>query len=116
MANALDPHPETARVKHALFDRMDRIQRSGFTIIVDGENAVIGILTSTDLAGQLKQRRAVHPSGGAGTSCGGLSSSRTSADGWPPCGITRNDLAHWAVDAPAEMPRLWPLQAGCSNS
>ncbi|KIE27213.1 hypothetical protein LK08_09845 [Streptomyces sp. MUSC 125] len=56
VANALDPHPETARVEHALFDRMDRIQRSGFTIIVDGENTVIGILTSTDLAGQLKQR------------------------------------------------------------
>ncbi|WP_405978590.1 hypothetical protein [Streptomyces sp. NBC_00158] len=35
---------------------MDHIQRSGFTIIVDGENAVIGILTSTDLAGELKAR------------------------------------------------------------
>ncbi|MFI1865796.1 hypothetical protein [Streptomyces jumonjinensis] len=39
-----------------LFRQLDRIQESGFTVIVDGENTVIGILTSTDLAGQLKQR------------------------------------------------------------
>ncbi|GGZ57899.1 hypothetical protein GCM10010371_16720 [Streptomyces subrutilus] len=56
VSQAMDPHPETAREQEELFRRIDRIQKSGFTIIVDGENAVIGILTSTDLAGQLKAR------------------------------------------------------------
>ncbi|MQS37499.1 CBS domain-containing protein [Streptomyces katsurahamanus] len=54
--NAMDPHPEASRVDQELFRQLDRIQESGFTVIVDGENTVIGILTSTDLAGQLKQR------------------------------------------------------------
>lgn len=56
VSQAMDPHPETAREQEELFRRIDRIQKSGFTIIVDGENSVIGILTSTDLAGQLKAR------------------------------------------------------------
>ncbi|MFE6909370.1 CBS domain-containing protein [Streptomyces erythrochromogenes] len=63
ISQAMNPHPETAREREELFERMDRIQKSGFTIIVDGENSLIGILTSTDLAGQLKGTyRAVHAS------------------------------------------------------
>lgn len=147
VANALDPHPETARVEQALFDRMDRIQQSGFTIIVDGENTVVGILTSTDLAGQLKQRiepfilleelerrlrrltrrfsidqlpRAIRRTveRGEHLSLGQYVFIVDDAACWEELGwpfdqqdmrqrlVTvrdyRNDLAHWAVDAPSE--------------
>ncbi|WP_406407257.1 CBS domain-containing protein [Streptomyces sp. NBC_01643] len=56
IADVLNPHPQTAREQEELFARIGDIQRHGFLIIVDTEYAVRGILTATDLAGQLRQR------------------------------------------------------------
>lgn len=53
---ALDPHPRTARKQEELFVRLGDVQHRGFLIVVDEENVVNGILTATDLSGQLKLR------------------------------------------------------------
>lgn len=56
IAAALDPHPLTAQEQEELFVRIDDIQRHGFLIVTDGDNLVLGILTASDLADQLKLR------------------------------------------------------------
>jgi restriction system protein len=56
IAAALDPHPHTAQEQEELFVRIDDIQRHGFLIVTDGDNLVLGILTASDLADQLKLR------------------------------------------------------------
>jgi restriction system protein len=56
IAAALDPHPLTAQEQEELFVRIDDIQRHGFLIVTDGDNLVLGILTTSDLADQLKLR------------------------------------------------------------
>ncbi|WP_165484739.1 HPP family protein [Streptomyces kasugaensis] len=56
IAAALDPHPLTAQEQEELFVRIDDVQRHGFLIVTDGDNLVLGILTASDLADQLKLR------------------------------------------------------------
>ncbi|MFI9757631.1 CBS domain-containing protein [Streptomyces sp. NPDC051963] len=56
IAAALDPHPHTAQEQEELFVRIDDIQRHGFLIVTDGDNLVLGILTASDLADQLRLR------------------------------------------------------------
>ncbi|MGW5114408.1 CBS domain-containing protein [Streptomyces noursei] len=56
IAAALDPHPHTAQEQEELFVRIGDIQRHGFLIVTDGDNVVLGILTASDLTGQLRLR------------------------------------------------------------
>ncbi|MFD4339027.1 CBS domain-containing protein [Streptomyces anulatus] len=57
VAEAMDPHtPRTAQTREELFSRIGDIQHRGFLLIVDGENAVRGILTASDLSHQLRLR------------------------------------------------------------
>lgn len=49
-------YPPTARDGEELFVRIPDIQQHGFVIVVDDVNAVTGILTAADLAGELKTR------------------------------------------------------------
>ncbi|MFD4987875.1 CBS domain-containing protein [Streptomyces sp. NPDC058374] len=147
VSSVMDPHPETAREQEELFGRIDRIQKSGFTIVVDDENTVIGMMTSADLAGQLKER--IEPftlleeverrlrrltkdfpaervpakirkgrASGRPFTLGQYVHLLEDADCWAELGwpfdqqqilerlrtVTkyRNELAHWAVDAPSE--------------
>lgn len=56
IADAMSPHPQTAREQEELFARIGDIQQHGFLVIVDTEYTVRGILTAADLAGQLQER------------------------------------------------------------
>jgi restriction system protein len=56
VADAMLTYHYTCRESEELFARIDDIQRRGFLVIVDGENVVTGILTATDLSGELRNR------------------------------------------------------------
>ncbi|WP_330329186.1 CBS domain-containing protein [Streptomyces sp. NBC_00536] len=56
IAEAMHRHPRTARESEELFGRIGDIQHRGFLIIVDAEGVVVGVLTASDLAAQLKLR------------------------------------------------------------
>ncbi|MET9696749.1 CBS domain-containing protein [Streptomyces sp. NPDC006529] len=56
IAEAMHRHPRTARESEELFGRIGDVQHRGFLIIVDAEGVVVGILTASDLAAQLKLR------------------------------------------------------------
>ncbi|WP_462100635.1 CBS domain-containing protein [Streptacidiphilus sp. PAMC 29251] len=56
VAAAIDPHPHTAHEQEELLVRIGDIRQHGFLIVTDRYNLVIGILTASDLAEQLRLR------------------------------------------------------------
>ncbi|MDJ0346968.1 CBS domain-containing protein [Streptomyces sp. H10-C2] len=56
VAAAIDPHPHTAHEQEELLVRIGDIRQHGFLIVTDRYNLVVGILTASDLAEQLRLR------------------------------------------------------------